>query len=431
MKLNVVVFPDRIGPYRVKRHLGAGAFSDVYEAEHATSGQPVALKVFASTGAQAGFVRELSVAYAERHPNLLEARDLGYGANAFVAFPLARGGTLRDRLARGDISRDTVRHVTLEVGRALASLHARGVVHGDVKPENILFDVDASFSRVRLADYGASSRRGSERRTCTPAYLAPEASDGLASPSQDLYALALLVHEGLTGRRDLDVPPEHEVLARALSPDPRDRYPSAVSLVHALDVMLAGPRETMNVTLDDEPHTRRDLASGRFAVRKGAVVELRDGYGLQETFASGRPVDLAFCAGTPVSVVMHLGTSVWVDGRSYPADVGADATLGPCTIRRFAGDAIVAMDEARTELHAFPSGVAWALASQPLRALFSVFTADGDVVIGVSDEARTVHLLREGRAPQRIEVPRGVARLTLSLHDAVAVDRGGAQIPLR
>ncbi len=439
--------PDHVtqlGPYHLKRLLGAGAFADVYEAVHTTSGHPFALKVFTPIGAEAGFVRELAVSFAHHHPNLVETHDLGYGAHPFLALHLARGGTLRARMAQGRLQPQALRHVVLEVGRGLHALHERGIVHGDVKPENVLFDEDGDFAQARVADYGASCVRGTAQRAGSPAYGTPETNGGLSTFAQDNYALALVAFEAITGTRSIKDSfanvTDHDVrglesrvlgkLRRALAVSPRLRFPSTVALVHALDQALAGPHELARVSLDNDNRTRRCLASGAFAVRRGDKVEIRDAYGLREHIAFGPVLDLAISLSTPTSSVVHGGSTLWVNGQAFASNLEATSRTGPCTIRRFAGDAIAVVDADRRTLRSFPANRYWARVDEPLRALFSVFTTQGDIVLGIPESGTSVYLISDREKITRAPVPRGVSRMHMSLHDAIIEDKSGARTTL-
>jgi serine/threonine-protein kinase len=212
----------KIGPYEVVREIGRGASGVVLEARSVgaplTPGSPgtVAIKLLigqsADQRARFGRERRLLAALGEAE-GFVPILDVGEcEAGPYLVMPLVRGGTLRDRLARGPLGLDE----TLAVGRALAAAmgraHALGIVHRDLKPENILF---TEAGRPLVTDLGlakhfrldvpggslsqALSRAGAFRGT--PGYMAPEQMrDAMtAGPEADVFALGAILHECLAG----------------------------------------------------------------------------------------------------------------------------------------------------------------------------------------------------------------------------------------
>jgi tRNA A-37 threonylcarbamoyl transferase component Bud32 len=194
--------------YRLARELGRGATAAVYLAHDEALGIDVALKVLhpqlagaARTDARHRFFAEARVAAAVRHPGVVAIYDVDEGARA-LSMEYIAGGTLRGRLREhaGALPPEEL----LETGRALldalAFVHARGILHGDVKPSNLLLRVPG---QVVLADFGAAELGGEARVTAagTPLYLAPERFRG-DRPSQaaDLYAAGAILWEMAAGR---------------------------------------------------------------------------------------------------------------------------------------------------------------------------------------------------------------------------------------
>jgi serine/threonine-protein kinase len=196
--------------YRLLRELGRGATAAVYLARDESLGIEVALKVLhpqlaAPTRAEARrrFFAEARVAAAIRHPSVIAIYDVDERARA-LSMELVPGGTLRSRLRGGgplpaaEIA-DTARGLLV----ALGYVHGHGVVHGDVKPSNLLLRAPGD---VVLADFGAAElvdgERGSnDRHAGTPLYLAPEQFRGAPpSPRTDLYAAGAILWEMAAGR---------------------------------------------------------------------------------------------------------------------------------------------------------------------------------------------------------------------------------------
>jgi len=168
------------------------------------------------------------------HPHVLTVdevlltRDL-----AVLLMPLARGGTADRLLAEhGALPQAFVAVLLDHLLDALGAVHRAGLVHGDVKPTNLLLDATGTGRpHLRLADFGAASRTGGPRSAGTDGYLAPEAVCGAApDPRQDLFAAGVTATELLTGRSPPSTPPRgplHPLLTALTHADPWRRPPSA------------------------------------------------------------------------------------------------------------------------------------------------------------------------------------------------------------
>jgi serine/threonine protein kinase/tetratricopeptide (TPR) repeat protein len=285
---------DLFGRYRIESLVGEGGMGRVYRALDTQVGRHVALKVLRAETAQAEtqgaarLVREGRAAAALDHPNVVVVYDVGIiDGTPFVAMELIAGRSLRSFV--GDPSVTTARKVRWlrDVARALAAAHARGLVHRDVKPSNILVRDD---DVVKVFDFGiarltrpiapAGLAAADEPATLTeqgmligtPKYMAPEQLRGAAVDGRtDQFAWGVLAYELLTGgspwkaREDVDVlaaivlrevepfassvadlsPASEAVVLRALSKMPGDRFDSMDELLTAL---VAGPDPTPTVS---------------------------------------------------------------------------------------------------------------------------------------------------------------------------------------
>ncbi|MGW8268341.1 MAG: serine/threonine-protein kinase [Longimicrobiales bacterium] len=261
----------------VIRRLGTGRMAEVYLARQKPLDRLVAVKVLSKTLAQdstarARFEREAKASASLDHRNAVEVYRFGYLSDGlpFLVMQYVKGGTLEDKLAaEGPLPVPTAKRILLEVADALAAAHSHGFVHRDVRPENVLCDLEKS--RVLLSDFGLAGILPQGRETDprltragetigTSGYLSPEQIRG-EDPTEgtDIYALGLLGYEILTGEgpfaasgkvdlnlahlrsqpRSLSVlRPEvdeglADLLARCLSKDPEKR-PSAPYIVDAL-----------------------------------------------------------------------------------------------------------------------------------------------------------------------------------------------------
>jgi Tol biopolymer transport system component/tRNA A-37 threonylcarbamoyl transferase component Bud32 len=239
--------------YRLERELGQGGMATVYLAEDLKHHRKVALKVLrpeiAVTVGAGRFSREIEVAARLQHPNILPLLDSGEAEGFFFyVMPYVEGESLRDRLARGGELpvQDAVR-ILMEVADALSEAHAHGVVHRDIKPDNVML----RGRHALVADFGVA-KAVTEATGCqvltsagvalgTPAYMAPE--QATADPHQDhrvdIYALGVLGYELLTGRAPFAATTAQEMLAAhvTLAPDPIERWRPTVSPALAAVVM--------------------------------------------------------------------------------------------------------------------------------------------------------------------------------------------------
>src|SRR5919206_2442484 len=253
------------GRYRLVAPLGTGASGRVYAAGDARLQRKVAVKVLhAALADDAGFLRrfgaEAQLAASLHHPNVVAVYDWGEDDTPFMVLELLEGGSLRGLLDRGDrLSPAQAAAVGRQIAAGLDYAHARGLVHRDVKPANLLFD---EHGTARVADFGLA-RALAEASWTEPAgavlgtarYAAPEQLRGVVDARSDLYSLALVLVEAVTGtvpfagetslagllsrvERHLEAPPELgplvPVLERAGRAGPAERWSGAAEFAAAL-----------------------------------------------------------------------------------------------------------------------------------------------------------------------------------------------------
>ena len=220
--------------YRVGPELGAGGMATVYLAHDLRHGRDVALKALhpdlaASIGRER-FLREIQLAARLSHPNILALYDSGEAdGRLYYVMPVVRGESLRDRLTRERMLpvAESVR-IVADAARALAHAHEQGIVHRDVKPENILLQ----DGHVLVADFGigkAISAMGDDVVTQTgmsvgtPAYISPEQATGEAVDGRsDEYSLACVLYELLVGEPPFTGPNMQAVIAKRFVQPPAD-----------------------------------------------------------------------------------------------------------------------------------------------------------------------------------------------------------------
>lgn len=262
--------------YVVGDRLGAGGFAAVYRVHDVSLKRSLAVKVLspdviASHAVLERFRREAETVARLSHPNIVPLHWIGQKDDLiYLVMACVEGGSVGDLLKReGRLSLDDARRILSEVASALAHAHRHGVIHRDIKPQNVLLDADSG--RCLVADFGiartaeGSSLTASGMFVGTPAYLAPEQLAGESSDHRaDIYALGVLGYELLSGRPPFEAPtptailmkrlagplpslatsrPDvprllDEVVTRCLEQDPSARYASADDVVRTLEGRL-------------------------------------------------------------------------------------------------------------------------------------------------------------------------------------------------
>jgi serine/threonine protein kinase len=198
------------GRYRVERRLGTGGMANVYLARHAELGRPVVVKVLLPHLARdyemrERFRREAAAASQLVHPHICPIVDYGeLPGSMFLVMPYCAGGSLADRLVRERcVSPALTASAAAQVATALDYAHRRGIVHRDVKPDNVLFDEDGN---ALITDFGIATARFHSRLTATgramgtPHYMSPEQAMGkLVDGRSDVYAVGVMLYEMLVG----------------------------------------------------------------------------------------------------------------------------------------------------------------------------------------------------------------------------------------
>ncbi|MFB9314002.1 serine/threonine-protein kinase [Nocardioides plantarum] len=215
--------PLRVGGrYDLAEVLGRGGMADVRRARDSVLGREVAIKLLRTTDEldRSRFDSEARLLALLSHENIVTVLDAGVDdGRAWLALELIDGDTLADRYRLGPLDATSLAALGAQVAAALQHAHRHGIVHRDVKPSNVLVD---GTDRARLTDFGIarlvddrSALTMTGHAVGTAAYIAPEQVSGEpVTTASDVYALGLLLLEGLTGRREYPGPPVEAALAR-------------------------------------------------------------------------------------------------------------------------------------------------------------------------------------------------------------------------
>ena len=446
------------GRYRILSHLADGGMASVYVAMDARLDREVALKIMRpGLATDAVFVErfrsEARAAARLSHPNVVAVYDQGEDdGDVFLAMELVHGKTLRDVIhEEAPLTAREALAILEPVLAALRAAHAAGLVHRDVKPENVIVRHDGE---VKVADFGLARAVASEATANqtgvllgTVSYLSPEQVEGGAATARsDVYAAGLLLFEMLTGRKavtgdspiqiayrhvhggvprpssiisavsaDLD-----ELVAQATALDPGDRFPSAAEFLgtmrlvrrHLTEGELDRSPVTAPLTFDEAVHpaTNRQAAARAPMRETTAALPLAVGPGPQ-----GRP------GWTPRPARARRRRWPWLLAALLLAVAGAGGwwfTAGPGGTTVVPQAVTQTLDEAAATLRT-------AALRYESSAAFSETVSKGTVIssqpaAGTEVAKHSLVLLVVSKGPERYQVPRLVNTKAAALRDALA-----------
>jgi serine/threonine-protein kinase len=332
----VLDLPDRLAEalkdrYTLERQLGAGGMATVYLAEDRKHHRRVAIKVLKPELAAAlgpdRFLREIELSARLTHPHILPLHDSG-NADGFLYYvmPYVEGESLRDRLDREkQLPLDDALQIAREVADALSYAHSHGVIHRDIKPDNILLQsghaVVADFGIARAVDHAGGDRLTETGMSLgTPAYMSPE--QAAASPDldgrSDLYSLGCVLYEMLAGQPPFSGPTAGSVVAQHLAAAP----PDVTVMRPAVPPWVA---EALRRSLAKTPADRfHPVAQFADAIAPRATTEVAP-----PARPARRPAGTVPIAAAAVTVVALAVGVAWFSLRRAPAAPlpGADPTV--------------------------------------------------------------------------------------------------------
>jgi len=350
------VIADR---YELGARLGSGGMADVYAAYDRTLGRTVALKVL-RTGLSADrvfvdrFTREARSAASISHPRVVGVLDAGSDEGRhYIAMELVSGGTLKEGIGRdGPLPERRALRIAREIADGVAAAHERGVIHRDIKAQNVLID-DEGYPKV--ADFGIARTAEDADLTQTAAllgsvqYLSPEqVSGGAVDARADVYSLGVVLYEMLTGflpfraespvqiatqhLREDPVPPRRirtgidpatdALVLRAMAKRPEKRFASAAELRDAIDVLLGDTRVVpvpVAAAVQGGSGPRRLVLVAAFAVLAVAIVGLLAARAVSSVAVTGPAPTVAGFTAAPVSPTPATTSTPAASSPSAPA----------------------------------------------------------------------------------------------------------------
>jgi predicted ATPase/serine/threonine protein kinase len=378
------------GKYRIDGLIGAGGMGAVYRATQIALARPTALKVvrgdyLADDMIGARFKREALAVARLKHRHIVTIYDFGISSEvgAYIAMEHLEGRTLAEAIrTAGSLQLDFVLEIAAQVCSAVHAAHEAGVIHRDLKPQNIFLERFPDGERTKVLDFGVakletgSGESASMTQTGavlgTPLYMSPEQCEGLTLDARsDIYSLGCVVYEMLTGRPPFTGPSLHAILLSHFrdQPDPPSRYVDGIPSVVDLAVLNALAKSP-----DDRFQTAGDFAKAL----AGGITDPRFRTG-PISATTERPVSTP--TNLPPQITTYIGREQDTDRVANLIDTARLVTLaGPAGI----GKTRLALQAASRLLRKFPDGV-WVVELEAVLdgALASTLLA---TTLGVRDE---------------------------------------------
>src|SRR5438132_6669486 len=278
--MSETISPDTvIGQYRVISKIGEGGMGEVYRARDTKLGRDVAIKVLPTAFSTDGerlrrFEQEAQAAGALNHPNILSIFHIGTHDGApYIVSELLEGETLRDRMAGAALAQRKAIDYGLQIAKGLAAAHEKGIVHRDIKPDNIFITndghvkiLDFGLAKLTSATDGTSQTEVPTRKVNTDpgtvmgtmGYMSPEQLKGRpADHRSDIFSFGAILYEMLSGKRAFRGDSMAETMRAVLRENPTDLSETNKTVSPALERLV---RHCLEKNPDERFHSARDLA---------------------------------------------------------------------------------------------------------------------------------------------------------------------------
>jgi len=337
----------RLGPYEILAPLGAGGMGEVYRARDPRLERDVAVKVLPEhflddDDSLHRFQSEAKAVAALSHPNIVAIFDTGqHGDQLYVVTELLEGETLRARLRQGPFGMRKAAEHAARVAEGLAAAHDKGIVHRDVKPENLFLLNDG---RVKILDFGLARQdpllKGSGDESSSPTaahptnpgamigtvgYLSPEQARGdPADHRSDIFSLGAVLHEMLTGKRAFKGTSPAELLSSVLRDEPEAPSTADARIPHTLDLIV---RHCLEKNPDERFQSARDLAFHLQSVSGTSASQRADALALAPKRRWQRLAPLGLAGLVLLGAAFEIGRRVGVAG-------GGSRSAAPLSFRQ-------------------------------------------------------------------------------------------------
>jgi tetratricopeptide (TPR) repeat protein len=318
-----------LGRYEIVTLIGAGGMGEVYRARDPQLGREVGVKILrpreVASDQLERFEREARAVGALNHSNILAVYDIGTEADVpYVVSELLEGETLRTCINRGSLSLPQSLDIALQIVAGLTAAHEKGIVHGDLKPENLFITSDGL---VKILDFGLATHIGATAASQaaasssateqgpvsvlgTAGYMSPEQVRGHhADVASDVFAFGAVLYEMLTGRRAFSGDSVVETMGAVLTKEPPAISTTRPELPGALDLIV---HRCVEKNPDRRFQSTRALGAALEAVRRSATFVPRP----------NRPMWLAWSAAV-LGVAAVVAALVFLGGRQGPPGPGA------------------------------------------------------------------------------------------------------------
>jgi len=408
--------------YEILGLLGMGGMGRVYRAHDRTLDEIVALKMLRAElldtpGVRERFRQEVKLARRVTSPHVVRTFDLGqHGDDHFLTMEYIDGRSLAQQIDDGPLAIDETAKIARDVAAGMAAAHAVGVLHRDLKPDNVLI---ARTGRIVITDFGiaiasSGTTATDDSFTGTPAYMAPEQVEPTTAigPAADVYAFGAIVFEMLTGARPFDgfgpmqiararltepVPdprahravPEvlAELVMRCMARDPRDRFDDGAALVAALAREIAEPARGRDGEIHHVVPARSSRSVAILPLRASDdLAEVADGLGEEIVDALSQTRALRV---RPLASV-RKGAAVDADARELGRTLGVDVVVDGSVRRRG--------DEVRIAARAVGVADGFLLWASHVDTRADALLAATDEVVRAIANALTVELVVPARA---------------------------------
>lgn len=269
-----IPIPKQIGPYPIESLLSKGGMSLLYLAKHPKTGETIVIKVvrpkyLKNPEILSRLAQEGKILKAASHPNIVKLFDLGkWEQGLFIAMEFVKGISLKQFIKQQALTHRRSLEITLQIAYALAHLHGHGIIHQDLKPDNILI---TESGEIKLIDFGISRYPEEEeddaipkkRKAGTPGYMSPEQKENpeTVSYNADIFSLGMIAYELYLGKLCHGVimlgaipQPLRTIFTKALAIDPEERYADIIDFIADISGYLkkADAAEAKQTTILDE-----------------------------------------------------------------------------------------------------------------------------------------------------------------------------------